>query len=107
MVVYGLSRPVGAVVSKSAPAVVASSDEGMPHRYVILAGVAVGYVCIMLAVSPVSVMLPTLATAMRIDVTEASWIMTAYLLALTAFLLPAGRIGDLIGYKPIFLSGVV
>ena len=84
-----------------------NAEDGSPQRYLVLVAVSIGYICIMLAVSPVSVTLPTLATALHIDVSEASWIMTAYLLALTAFLLPAGRIGDLVGYKPVFLIGLV
>lgn len=82
------------------------STEAMPRRMLVLAAVAVGYVGVMLAVSPVSVALPTMAASLGVEIDSASWVQTAYLLALAALVLPAGRLGDLIGYKPIFVSGV-
>jgi MFS transporter, DHA2 family, methylenomycin A resistance protein len=84
-----------------------AADQGMPERYRVLAAVAIGYISIMLAVSPISISLPTMARSLGIDVAEASWIAIAYLLVLTACLLPAGRLGDLIGFKPVFLVGLV
>lgn len=82
-----------------------SHESQFPGRYLILWAVSVGYASVMLAVVPLSVALPTIAADMHADVAVASWIMTAYLLALTACLLPAGRIGDVVGYKPVFLAG--
>lgn len=79
----------------------------MAQKYHVLAAVAAGYVTIMLAVSPASVALPTIAASLDIDVEEASWIMNSYLLVLAACLLPAGRIGDLVGFKPVYLAGLV
>ncbi|MBM2809851.1 MAG: transporter [Chloroflexi bacterium] len=78
----------------------------MAQRYLVLVAVSIGYVSIMLAVGPISVSLPTIASSLGVDVAEVGWIMAAYLLALTACLLPAGRLGDLVGYKPVFLAGL-
>lgn len=80
--------------------------EAMPRRTLVLFAVAIGYIGVMLAVSPVSVALPTAAGGLGVKVGAASWVQTAYLLALAALVLPAGRLGDLIGYKPIFMGGV-
>ena len=65
-----------------------------------------GYFLVMFAVSPVSVVLPTLAASFGVGVEEASWVMTAYLLPLTACLLPAGRLGDIIGHRRLFTIGI-
>jgi MFS family permease len=79
----------------------------MPQRYRVLVAVAIGYLSIMLAVSPISAAMPTIASSLGIDVEEAGWIMVSYLLILTACLLPAGRLGDLVGHKQVFLVGLV
>ncbi|HEY3116310.1 MAG TPA: MFS transporter [Chloroflexota bacterium] len=83
-----------------------SEAPALPGRTLVLFAVAIGYIGVMLAVSPVSVALPTAAGDLGVNVGSASWVQTAYLLALTALVLPAGRLGDLIGYKRIFVSGV-
>ncbi|CAM5284588.1 MFS transporter OS=Streptomyces microflavus OX=1919 GN=Smic_43400 PE=4 SV=1 [Streptomyces microflavus] len=36
-----------------------------------------------------------------------SWVVNAYLIAFGSLLLLAGRLGDLIGRKPMFLSGIL
>jgi len=70
------------------------------------AAVVAGYFLVMFAVSPVSVVLPTLAASFGVGVEEASWVMTAYLLPLTACLLPAGRLGDILGHRRLFTAGI-
>src|SRR2546428_13323033 len=77
----------------------------LPGRMLVLFAVAIGYIGVMLAVSPVSVALPTAAGSLGVNVSSASWVQTAYLLVLAALVLPAGRLGDLLGYKPIFVGG--
>lgn len=84
----------------------ARPDEGLAGRYVVLASVAIGYISVMLAVAPVSIGLPSIAESLGVDVANASWIQIAYLVVLTALVLPAGRIGDIVGFKPVFLAGV-
>ena len=76
------------------------------QRTVTFAAVVAGYFLVMFAVSPVSVVLPTLAASFGVGVEEASWVMTAYLLPLTATLLPAGRLGDIVGHRKLFTLGI-
>jgi MFS family permease len=68
--------------------------------------VVAGYFLVMFAVSPVSVVLPTMAADLGVGVEQASWVMTAYLLPLTACLLPAGRLGDMLGHRRLFGAGI-
>jgi MFS family permease len=70
------------------------------------AAVVAGYFLVMFAVSPVSVVLPSLSQDFGIGVERASWVMTAYLLPLTALLLPAGRLGDMFGHRRLFGMGI-
>ena len=59
-----------------------------------------------LMLSGVNVAIPAIAADLRADAVLLSWIPTAYLLATAMFLLPAGRLGDLVGRKKMYLSGM-
>lgn len=57
--------------------------------------------------SIVNVALPTLQQAFDASMTQVGWVSLAYLVTLTVLLLPFGRLGDRIGRRPIYLSGLV
>lgn len=60
-----------------------------------------------LSLSPVVTALPSINAAFDSGLDGSGWIMTSYLLVLTAFLLPAGRLGDRVGFRPVFRAGAV
>jgi len=55
----------------------------------------------------VNVALPALQTALRADVVNMQWVIEAYSLLLSAFLLLGGSLGDVFGRRRIFLLGIV
>jgi EmrB/QacA subfamily drug resistance transporter len=55
--------------------------------------------------SIVSVSLPSITSGLNMDYTMAIWVPTAYLAALTVLLLSIGRLSDMRGRKPFFISG--
>jgi EmrB/QacA subfamily drug resistance transporter len=55
----------------------------------------------------VNVALPTIRTSLKADEATLSWIISGYALAYGLALIPAGRIGDRIGHKWVFLVGIV
>lgn len=55
--------------------------------------------------SMVNIATPSIAVTMGILPQTAQWVVTAYLLCITATLLLFGRIGDLIGGKPVYSTG--
>lgn len=59
-----------------------------------------------LMLSGVNVAIPAIAADFRTDAVLLSWIPTAYLLATAMCLLPAGRLGDLLGRKKVYLAGM-
>ncbi|MCC6630219.1 MAG: MFS transporter [Chloroflexi bacterium] len=81
------------------------SETGRWARAAVLA-VAAGNFMIFLGMMPVSVALPTIAGVFGIDAATAAWIMNAYLLTLTGLVLTTGRLGDLYGYRRIYLLGI-
>ncbi|TAJ43327.1 MFS transporter [Methanofollis fontis] len=58
-----------------------------------------------LDVSIVNISLPTIAASFGIGTGPVSWVSIAYLLVLSSFLPAFGKIGDRIGFRPVFLSG--
>jgi len=59
-----------------------------------------------LMLSGVNVAIPAIADEFHADAVLLSWIPTAYLLSTAICLLPAGRLGDLVGRKRLYLSGL-
>jgi EmrB/QacA subfamily drug resistance transporter len=61
---------------------------------------------VMLDTTIVNVALPAFTVSLGADDAQLSWIVTGYTLASGISLIPAGRLGDRIGHKPVFLIGL-
>ena len=57
--------------------------------------------------SAVNIALPSIGEEFAMDAVLLSWVATAYLLAAAMFLIPFGRLSDLMGRKRVFLWGMV
>jgi MFS family permease len=55
----------------------------------------------------VNVALPKIQHDLHFSQSSLAWVLDAYLISFGSFLLLAGRLGDLIGRKKVFLTGVV
>ena len=53
----------------------------------------------------VNIALPSIAKAFEVSTVLASWVLNAYLIILVSLLLAAAKIGDIKGYKSIFITG--
>jgi EmrB/QacA subfamily drug resistance transporter len=56
-------------------------------------------------VSSVNIAIPTITQEFSLNAIMMSWVVTAYLLSATIFLVPFGRIADIWGRKKIYLAG--
>lgn len=83
------------------------SDKGYPGRWLILFAVLTGNVLAPFASSTINIALPTISQEFGLDVSLASWIPMIYLLVMTSLVLVFGRLGDLKGYRGIYLGGLV
>src|SRR5690348_17757228 len=70
--------------------------------YVLCAGVLM----IVLDVTIVNVALPTIQDDLGFSSSSLAWVVNAYLIAFGGLLLLAGRLGDLIGRRTVFLTGL-
>src|SRR5439155_16436038 len=55
----------------------------------------------------VNLALPKIISDFGITVSEASWISTAYIIANAIFVPVFGKLGDLIGRKPLYIFGII
>jgi EmrB/QacA subfamily drug resistance transporter len=69
--------------------------------------VAVGTIMATLDGSIVNVALPTLRRELSASFAGVEWIVAAYLLVISATLLTVGRLGDLLGYRRVYVGGLL
>jgi DHA2 family methylenomycin A resistance protein-like MFS transporter len=65
-----------------------------------------GFTLVQLDVTIVNVALPAIATALQAEVADLQWVIDAYALCFAAFLLGAGFLGDRLGARRIYLTGM-
>jgi MFS family permease len=75
------------------------------RRWMALYVLCVGMLMIVLDATIVNVALPTIQDDLGFAQNDLAWVVNAYLIAFGGLLLLAGRIGDLIGQRRIFLIG--
>src|SRR6195256_1076755 len=78
-----------------------------PRRWLALVVICFGQLMIVLDSTIVNVALPSIQRDLRFPPAELTWVVNAYLITYGSLLLLAGRAGDLIGRKKVFLAGVV
>jgi EmrB/QacA subfamily drug resistance transporter len=75
-------------------------------RWIALYVLCVGMLMIVLDVTIVNVALPSIQDDLGFSQSSLAWVVNAYLIAFGGLLLLAGRLGDLVGRKTIFLAGL-
>ena len=80
---------------------------GERRRWIALAVVCMGQLMMVLDATIVNVALPSMQRDLGFSQANLAWVIDAYMIAFGAFLLLAGRLGDLFGRKRMFLTGLV
>jgi MFS family permease len=78
----------------------------LKKKYAILISLMSGMIMVPIDASMVNVILPTLTEVFQTDISTAQWIPLIYLLTVSSLLLFYGRLGDIIGYKKVFMYGL-
>jgi EmrB/QacA subfamily drug resistance transporter len=77
-----------------------------PKRWLALYVLCVGMLMIVLDVTVVNVALPSIQDDLGFSTSNLAWVVNAYLIPFGGLLLLAGRLGDLVGRRRIFLTGL-
>ncbi|MCA9950396.1 MAG: MFS transporter [Anaerolineales bacterium] len=76
-------------------------------KWLVMAAVAIGTFLATIDGSIVNVALPSLVRELNTNFATVQWVILAYLLTQTTLLLSVGRLGDMLGKKPLFTAGIV
>jgi EmrB/QacA subfamily drug resistance transporter len=77
------------------------------NRWLALYVLCAGMLMIVLDATIVNVALPTIQDSLGFSQSNLAWVVNAYMIPFGGLLLLAGRIGDLVGQRRIFLGGLV
>jgi EmrB/QacA subfamily drug resistance transporter len=82
------------------------SAAGDRRRWAALYVLCVGMLMIVLDVTVVNVALPSIQSDLGFSQSSLAWVVNAYLIAFGGLLLLAGRFGDILGRKNVFMAGL-
>lgn len=83
------------------------SEPGTPSPWVGFSAVAVGVFMATLDGSIVNVALPSIRQGLSASIGGVELVVTVYLLVISASLLGAGRLGDLLGHRRVYVAGLL
>jgi EmrB/QacA subfamily drug resistance transporter len=98
------ARHADAVVTGAASEAATKSER---RRWIALAVLCLGQLMMVLDATIVNVALPSIQHDLHFSQSNLTWVIDGYLITFGGFLLLAGRVGDLIGRKRVFLAGLV
>ncbi|MBF0475781.1 MAG: MFS transporter, partial [Deltaproteobacteria bacterium] len=77
-----------------------------PHKWGAFCAVGLGVLMATLDMGIVNVALPTLIRQLHTDFATIQWVILSYVLVITSLMLGVGRLGDILGRKKIYTTGL-
>jgi EmrB/QacA subfamily drug resistance transporter len=93
-------------VSGAVDAAAAAPQRSLRERWIALYVLCAGMLMIVLDATVVNVALPSIQEDLGFATSSLAWVVNAYLIAFGGLLLLAGRIGDMLGRRRVFLAGI-
>ncbi|WP_181703320.1 MFS transporter [Chthonobacter albigriseus] len=78
----------------------------MPSARLAIASLSLSMLLSSLGTSIASVALPTLSDAFNVPFQQVQWVVIAYLVVITSFIVSVGRLGDIVGRRRLLLAGL-
>ena len=100
-------HPARASVSPGRGTAPSAEERSERRRWLALAVLCLGQLMIVLDATIVNVALPSIQRDLHFTQSDLTWVIDGYLITFGGFLLLAGRMGDLVGRKRVFLIGLV
>lgn len=103
---FAVPQPVVSEAGVTAPDKAAfGGGPRLAHKWLVLAAVMVGTFMGPFDGSVVNIALPTFTDFFGVPISTVEWVVLAYLLGVSTFLLTFGRLGDMLGLKRVYLAG--
>jgi DHA2 family multidrug resistance protein-like MFS transporter len=93
-------------LSPSAPTAEPQDGLPLPRRYWAILTIAIGLVMAVMDGAIANVALPTIAKDLQASPAFAIWVVNGYQLAVTISLLPLASLGEIFGYRRVYLAGL-
>jgi len=84
----------------------ARTNAGSRNPWLALVVLGLGFFMILLDGAIVNVAVPTMVASLHATLDQILWVLNAYLLVFAALLITAGRIGDIVGPRNMFVAGL-
>src|SRR5437868_13356292 len=84
-----------------------TDGQPLPERYWAILTIALGIIMAVIDSAIANVALPNIARDLRTDAAFSICVVNGYQLAITVSLLPLAALGDIIGYRRIYLPGML
>ncbi|GAB91229.1 MFS transporter [Gordonia rhizosphera] len=78
-----------------------------PHPWRVFTATSIGVIAVFVAMSGLTVALPTLTRELNASTAQSTWIVLGYMVVTTALILVFGRLSDIVGRRPLYLAGLV
>lgn len=72
-----------------------------------IVALAVGLFCVQVDFFALSMALPRMGVELNESTTDMQWVLSAYMIAIGAAMIPAGRLGDLRGHRRVVVAALV
>ncbi len=93
-------------VTLQKPETAQTSSKSERRRWIALAVLCLGQLMMVLDATIVNVALPSIQRDLHFSQSNLTWVINGYLITFGGLLLLAGRMGDLVGRKKVFLTGL-
>src|SRR6201985_1441765 len=91
----------------SSPPIEHADGLPVPRRYWAILTIALGLVLAVMEGAIANIALPTIAKDLNASPAFSIWIVNGYQLAITISLLPLASLGEIVGYRKVYLAGLV
>src|SRR6185503_19601935 len=91
----------------SSPSAEPADGLPVPQRYWAILTIALGLVLAVMDGAIANIALPTIARDLQASPAFSIWIVNGYQLAITISLLPLASLGEIVGYRRVYLAGLV
>jgi len=83
------------------------APKAIPGKNALLFIIALSSFSIPFMTSALNIALPTVGREFNMDAITLSWVVSSFLLSSAVFIVPMGRLGDILGRKTVFITGIL